>query len=149
MTLPLRTRKARWYGLLMLLALLATSCGKTATDTYYEMVTAAKMGDREAFLSAFTENSQHLIQALLDLSDIYGLKRNDPYQLLVHTEVVSEEPGEPEKIPGAEEPREVAIVTVKVRHRRRKVKMVKVDGDWKIDAFDLEKFWEKRSNFKF
>lgn len=130
-------------------AAIAVGCASKPTDTYYEMVAAAKMGDRETFLNTFTPESRSLIEALLELSDIYGLKRNDPYELLVHTDVAGEEPGEPEPVPGVEEPREVAYVIVQMKNRRRKIKMVKVDGDWKIDAFDLEKFWEKRANFSY
>jgi hypothetical protein len=134
---------------LALLAALVAGCSKTPTDTYYEMVAAAKMGDRETFLNTFTAESRSLIEALLELSDVYGLKRNDPYELLVHTDVAGEEPGEPEPVPGMQEPREVAYVVVQMKNRRRKIKMIKVDGEWKIDAFDLEKFWEKRANFSY
>jgi len=134
---------------LALAAAVAAGCSKTPTDAYYEMVAAAKMGDRETFLNAFTTESRSLIEALLELSDVYGLKRNDPYELLVHTEVSGEEPGDPAPVPGMEEPREVAYVVVQLQNRRRKIKMIQVDGDWKIDAFDLEKFWEKRANFSY
>ena len=156
MSAQTRTEPARRGGRRLIVAMLLLAatlslgaCGKSPTGTYYDMIAAAKLGDRETFLTAFTEDSRHLIEALLELSDIYGLKRRDPYELLVHTEVVSEEPGEPEKKPGMKEAREVTILTVQVGHRRRKIKMVQVDGEWKIDAFDLEKFWQKRANFRF
>lgn len=136
-------------ALLVCAALLVSSCGKSATDTYYDMVAAAKLGDRETFLKGFTEDSRHLIEALLELSDVYGLKRRHPYSLLVYTDVVAEDRGEPDKKPGMEEAREVAILTVQMRSRRRKIKMVQVDGAWQIDAFDLENFWETRANFRF
>lgn len=144
-----RSARKRVIVSLAVLATVVAGCASSPTDTYYEMVAAAKMGDRETFLDTFTPDSRSLIEALLELSDIYGLKRNDPYELLVHTDVAGEEPGEPEPVPGLEEPREVAYVIVQMKNRRRKIKMVKVDGDWKIDAFDLEKFWEKRANFSY
>lgn len=139
------------FAALVLATAAASGCSRTPTDTYYEMVAAAKMGDRETFLSAFTDDSRKLIQALLELSDIYGLKKNDPYELLIRTEVLAEEPGEPEKLSSSQagEPLEVAFVVVQLKHRKRRIKMMKIDGDWKIDAFDLEKFWEKKANFSF
>jgi len=121
------------------------------TDVYYRMVAAAKMGDRETFLETFTSDSRSVIDALLKLSDIYGAQRNSPYELLVATEVLGEEPGPPEKVAGKAEPAETAILTVQAgRHGKRLVKMLKTDEGWKIDALDLERFWDaKRSNFRF
>ena len=142
-------RFLRRFLVLGCLTCLAVACSKGPTDTYYQMVAAAKMGDRDTFLQTFTDDSRHLIEALIELSEIYGLQRNDPYRLLVHTEVISEEEAEPERVTGIKEPCEAVNLVVKVKHRQRKIKMVKVDGEWRIDAFGLESFWQKRANFRF
>ena len=132
-----------------LLFVVTVGCSESPEKAYYRMVAAAKLGHKEAFLEAFTPESRQVIGALLELSELYSLRQHEPYRLLVHTDVVSVERGEPERAEGQREPRDVAFVVVQVGSSRRKIKMVQVDGEWKIDAFDLESFWETRSNFRF
>ncbi len=141
-----RIIKALLCGLLLSLA---AGCSESPEQAYYRMVAAAKMGHKEAFLEGFTPDSRKLIEALLELSELYSLRQRDPYRLLVHTDVIETERAEPERVPGQQELREVALLTVQVGRSRRKIKMVKFDRSWKIDAFELESFWEDRSNFRF
>lgn len=140
-----------WALALACLALAAAGCSQSPQDAYYEMVAAAKMGDQDGFLEAFTAESRPLVEALLKLSDIYGLERTSPYTLLVHTEVleVEEPPADTEK--AATDDRPVAVIVVRVgKTGRRRIKMVKEEGAWRIDALDLERFWqEDRTNFRF
>ncbi len=147
-----RSPGRRWHatGGLLALVLLLAACTSSPTDAYLRMVAAAKMDDREGFVGAFTEGSRNLIAALLELNDAYGPQTEDPYRLLVFTEVVGEERGEPEARPGTSgEQREVAFVTVSAGGKKRRIKMVLEDSDWRIDALDLEAFWAERENFRF
>lgn len=135
---------------ILAVGLALSACSSSPSDAYTRMVAAAKMDDRETFLSSFTEDSRHLIDALLELNDAYGPRTADPYRLLVYTEVVGEEMGEPEPVPHeSSAQRDVAFVTVAVRKKKRRIKMVKEDGEWRIDALALEAFWSDRKNFRF
>jgi len=132
------------------IALMTVACSSSPTDAYNRMVAAAQLDDRESFVESFTENSRHLVAASLALSDDYGPKKSAPYRMLVHTEVLDEESGEAEAVPGKSgEERDVAYIVVQVAQGKRRIKMVKEDGDWRIDALDLEAFWADRKNFRF
>ncbi len=138
-------RHALALAAILVVAALCGGCGKTPTETYQHMVAAAKLGDTETFLNHFTKESKSLIEALIRLSETYGFERNSPYRLLVMDRVLSEEMGEEPLRDGQK--RRTATLLVQSGQKRRKIKMVEVDGKWLIDAVDLEQFWLERKNF--
>jgi hypothetical protein len=102
------------------------------SDAYLRMINAARLGDEEAFLDGFTDDSSRLVKALIALSRSYEVVREDPYQRLVFSEVVSEQ------VDG-----ERALLVTQENRKMREIHMVRVDGEWKIDAFELEKDLDK------
>jgi len=108
-----------------------------ASKAYLRTVAAAMLGDDKAFLDGFTEQSRPLVAGLLALSrGKHPRKHRDhPYHFLVTEDIESVDMGDEE-----------AFVRVRrVGDRSKKgtydVRMVQVDGTWKIDAlsFDAKK----------
>ena len=121
-----------WVGLLLALSLLV-GCGKTPSEAYTDMTTAAQMGDREGFLNGFTDRSRDLVGSLIGLSEAYGLLDSNPYELLVFDSIDDEQ---------IDTTGERAILEVRRGGATRKILMVQEDGDWKIDTEELETFWD-------
>ena len=121
-----------WIGLLLALSLLV-GCGKTPSEAYTDMTTAAQMGDREGFLSGFTERSRNLVGSLIGLSEAYGLLDSNPYELLVFDSIDDEQ---------IDASGERAILEVRRGGSTRKILMIREDGAWKIDTQELETFWD-------
>ena len=71
------------------LALMA-GCSAGPTESYQATVAAAQSGDRDAFLDGFTERSRDLVDAMLRLSDAYGVETTNPYELLIYDSVDGE-----------------------------------------------------------
>lgn len=121
-----------WLGLLMALSLLM-GCGRSPSEAYTDMTTAAQMGDREGFLRGFTERSRDLVGSLIGLSEAYGLLDSNPYELLVFDSIDDEE---------IEPSGDRAILQVRRGRATRTILMVREDGAWKIDTAELEIFWD-------
>ena len=114
-------------------------CGKSGpANVYYGMATAAEFGDDKGFLKGFTKESQQLIQAQLSLSESYGLKNENPVNMLVFSTV--------EKVT---EEGDRAILDVSRGSAKRKIVMVNVPEEgWRIDVKVLGDFWEDEKKKK-
>lgn len=121
-----------WFGLLIALSLLM-GCGRSPSEAYTDMTTAAQMGDREGFLKGFTERSRDLVGSLIGLSEAYGLLDSNPYELLVFDSIEDEQ---------IEPSGDRAVLEVRRGRATRKLLMVREDGEWKIDTAELETYWE-------
>ena len=111
------------------------ACGQSPTEVYIDMTTCAQMGDREGFLDGFNERSRDLVEALISLSEAYGMEDENPYELLVFDSVDSEE---------IDATTGRAILHVRRKGRTRKILMVlNDDGLWRIDTEELETFWDE------
>jgi hypothetical protein len=120
------------------------ACGQSPSDTYINMAAAARLGDREAFLNGFTEDSRKIVKGLASLSEAYGLRESDPYQKFVFDRVVKEETfGEGEKSGKYKCDDSCAVVTVQRKGKGKKVKilMLKKDEGWRIDLAAQQDFW--------
>lgn len=102
------------------------------SDAYRRMVNAARLGDEDAFLEGFTEESRPLIKALIALSRDYDVVQEDPYERIVLADVVAE------TVDG-----DRATLVIEQGRKTRDLRMKKVDGRWQIDAFELETDWNK------
>ena len=114
-------------------ALCAAGCSQSPTEVYVNMTTAAQMGDREGFLSGFTERSRNLVGSLIGLSEAYGLLDSNPYELLVFDSIDDEQ---------IDASGERAVLEVRRGGSTRKILMIREDGAWKIDTEELETFWD-------
>ena len=132
--------------------LLATTfligCGQTPTETYVNMSTAAHLGDREAFLSGFTEDSRRIVKGLTSLSEAYGFKESDPYTKFVFDRVLKEETyGEGEDAGRYTCEVACAVLTVersgKNKGSETQLLMLKTDDGYQIDLAAQEDFWKK------
>ena len=116
------------------LALMA-GCSAGPTESYQATVAAAQSGDRDAFLDGFTERSRDLVDAMLRLSDAYGVETTNPYELLIYDSV------DGERIEGDGER---AVLDVRRGKTTRQLLLIKEDGDWRIDTLELESFWKQQ-----
>ncbi len=147
--------RPRWVACAMLVAVLGSGCGEKPEAAYNRIVFHAKMGNEEAFLEGFTEESRRLIRTLLALRRTYGdlVSRDaDPYLSLVLEEIesVDVEEKEMQAEDGVEMvERKVAVLTVTDGQIRRKIRMIQFEDGWKIDALDLQKMWaDDRKTFR-
>ncbi len=115
---------------LLVTAALASGCSRGPGDVYVDMTTAAQMGDREGFLTGFTTASRPLVEALIGLSEAYGMRNSNPYELLVFDSI------DDEVVEG-----DRAVLTVRTGAKTRRILMIEEEGDWRIDTAALEKFW--------
>lgn len=106
--------------------------GGSPKDAYLRMINAARLGDEDGFLDGFTDDSMKLVKSLIALSRDYDAAQADPYERLVFSEVISEQ------VDGDQ-----AVLMTQDHRKTREIHMVKVDGRWKIDAFELEQEWDK------
>ena len=147
---------ARWTMLAALLAV-AGGCGEKPEEAYNRLIFNAKMGNEAAFLECFTKDSRPLVRTMIALRRTYPdfiSDSADPYLSLVLEEVtdveitersddVKKEDGSLEKVT-----RKVAMLTISDgQGTRRKVRMVRYDDGWKLDALDLQKLWLTPENF--
>lgn len=109
--------------------------GGSPKDAYMRMINAARLGDEDGFLDGFTDDSEKLVKSLIALSRSYEAVRADPYERLVFSEVISEQ------VDGDQ-----ALLITQDHRKTREIHMVKVEGEWKIDAFQLEQEWDKPGN---
>ncbi len=126
-----RTRVAA----LALTLLAVAACSRGPKEVYLDMTTAAMLGDREGFLEGFTDTSRAQVEALISLSEAYGLREANPFELLVFDaveDVTTNEAGDE------------AILLVRTRGKKKKILMVQQDGQWRIDTEKLEAFWETK-----
>ena len=130
--------------LLLSLFALLSGCSQSPSEVYVNMTTAAQMGDKEGFLKGFTMKSRALVDSLISLSEAYGMKRSNPYELLIFDDI------EDETIEG-----DKALLQVRHRSRSRTILFVKEtcegagsdacdEGAWRIDTQALETFWSKK-----
>ena len=124
------------------------ACGQSPTDTYVNMSTAAHLGDREAFLEGFTEDSRRIVKGLTSLSEAYGFKESDPYTKFVFDKVLKEETfGEGDKAGSYTCEVPCAVLTVersgKKKGSQTKLLMLKTDDGYQIDLAAQEDFWKK------
>lgn len=110
---------------------------ESPSEAYTQMTIAAQLGDEEAFLDGFTDDSRKIVAAFLRLAESYEIVRDEPYKKLVLAEVVGER---------FEEKGDERTAYVSARYRRKtiEVPMVRENGKWKVDAFELEQSWFKR-----
>lgn len=129
-------RRRLWLATLLALAATGlTACGQSPTEVYVDMTTCAQMGDRDGFLDGFNARSRDLVEALISLSEAYGMEDENPYELLVFDSVDSEE---------IDATQGRAILHVRRKGRTRKILMVlDEDGRWRIDTEELERFWDE------
>lgn len=118
-------------GLFAIAALCVAGCQRTPTEAYIDMSTAAQMGDRDGFLAGFTKESRDLVEALITLSEAYGMSDSNPYELLVFDSV------DEETIEG-----DRAILAVRRRGKTRNILMVRDEDAWRIDTKQLDAFWQ-------
>ncbi|MEZ4265525.1 MAG: hypothetical protein R3F39_04040 [Myxococcota bacterium] len=111
--------------------LVCAGCERSPTEAYIDMSTAAQMGDRDGFLAGFTTDSRDLVEALITLSEAYGMTESNPYELLVF-DSVDEEVIEEDQ----------AILSVRRRGSTRKILMVRDEDAWRIDTKKLDAFWQ-------
>ena len=129
------------------LTVLGTGCGEKPEDAYSRLVFHARMGNEEAFLEGFTEQSRPLIKTLLALRRTYGDvvdTDSDPYMALVLEEVAEVSIEEKEiELPGSTdtELRKVATLRVTDGQIYREIIMIEYEDGWKIDALHLQKIW--------
>jgi len=124
------------------------ACGQSPSDAYINMASAARLGDREAFLTGFTEDSRRIVKGLASLSEAYGFRESDPYQKFVFDRVVKEEKfGEGEKSGKYKCDDSCAVLTVqgKGRSKGKKVKilMLKKEDGWRIDLAEQQDYWNE------
>ncbi len=128
---------------LLTAGLLATWCSQTPTEVYVNMTTSAQMGDKDGFLHGFTLKSRALVGSLISLSEAYGMRQSNPYELLIFDEI------EDEIVEG-----ERAVLHVRHRGKTRKLLFVQEtckgageldcdEGAWRIDTQELETFWNE------
>ena len=134
--------------ILFLAMTFCTACGQSPTDTYVNMSTAAHLGDREAFLEGFTEDSRRIVKGLTSLSEAYGFKESDPYTKFVFDKVLKEEKyGEGEKAGSYTCEVPCAVLTVersgKGKARQTKLLMLETEEGYQIDLAAQEDFWKK------
>ena len=133
---------------LIFTASLSVACGQSPTDTYVNMSTAAHLGDREAFLSGFTEDSRRIVKGLTSLSEAYGFKESDPYTKFVFDKVLKEEKyGEGEKAGSYTCEVPCAVLTVersrKGKARQTQLLMLDTEDGYQIDLAAQEDFWKQ------
>jgi len=138
----MRARPRIWLaGGLLLCSLYVTGCAQSPTAVYVNMTTAAQMGDKDGFLEGFTLKSRALVGSLISLSEAYGMRESNPYELLIFDEI------EEEVIEG-----DRAVLQVRHRGRSRKLLFVQEtckgagemdcdEGAWRIDTQELETYW--------
>ena len=128
-------------------AILLTACGQSPTETYINMSTAARLGDRDAFLAGFTEDSRRIVEGLTSLSEAYGFKESDPYAKFVFDAVIKEEKfGEGEKAGQYTCDVPCAVITVQKKGKsdaKTKLLMLQMEDGYKIDLAAQEDFWQK------
>ena len=130
------------------MALVGMACGQSPTDTYLNMSTAAQLGDREAFLEGFTEDSRRIVKGLTSLSEAYGFRDSDPFTKFVFDKVLKEETySEGERAGSYECKVPCAVLTVE-RTRKKKGKqtqllLLETDDGYRIDLSAQEEFWKK------
>ncbi|MCB9785332.1 MAG: hypothetical protein H6744_01445 [Deltaproteobacteria bacterium] len=120
------------FALVVTLGAALAGCHRTPSEAYIDMTTSAQMGDREGFLAGFTQDSRDLVEALITLSEAYGMSDSNPYELLVF-DTVEEEQVEDDR----------AVLVVRRRATTRKILMVRDEDEWRIDTKQLEAFWDK------
>lgn len=140
-------RTRRLAVLLIGFIALHAGCSDEPREAYERVVFHAKMGNEEAFIQGFTEDSQRLIRTLLALRRTYGdlVSTNaDPYLSIVFEEVEDVETSEEEFHDGVDKvTRDVAILTVTNGQVRNQIKMIEFEDGWKIDALYLQKHWQE------
>jgi hypothetical protein len=110
------------------------ACTPTPEQIYANMGLAAAIGDRKGFLEAFTPESQLLVESQISLTEAYGLKRENPVNLLVFPNVEAvEEVGEGE-----------VVLTVSRGATQRPILFVKTEQGWRIDLKKLAKLWDPK-----
>ncbi len=124
-------RRRALLSLFAMAGLCVAGCQRTPTEAYIDMSTAAQMGDRDGFLAGFTTESRDLVEALITLSEAYGMTDSNPYELLVFDSVDEEE------VEG-----DRAILLVRRRGKTRKILMVREEDAWRIDTKQLDAFWQ-------
>lgn len=116
------------------LASLTAACAPGPEQVYADMGLAAAFGDRKGFLEAFTPESQQLIESQISLTEAYGLKKENPVNLLVFPTLESvEEAGEGE-----------VLLNVSRGSTQRQILFVKTDAGWRIDLKKLAKLWDPK-----
>lgn len=96
-------------------------------ERFEQIIISAQLGDEEAFLQGFDEESRDLLEAFLALARNYEEVSDRPYRDLVAAEVTSEE------IDGKQ-----ATVYAKSGNRSIEIPMVYDEGQWLIDGLALE-----------
>lgn len=121
---------------LALLMLLSVACSEQEPrSVYIDMTTAAQMGDRDGFMAGFTKESKALVEALITLSEAYGMRNANPYELLVFDAIEEQTIAENGK---------TAVLLVRTGGKKRKILMVYDEEDgWRIDTKRLEEFWKE------
>jgi hypothetical protein len=116
------------------LASLLAACAPSPEQVYADMGLAATFGDRKGFLEAFTPESQQLVESQISLTEAYGLKKENPVNLLIFPTVDSvEEAGEGE-----------VVLNVSRGSTQRQILFVKTDDGWRIDLKKLAKLWDPK-----
>jgi hypothetical protein len=106
-------------------------CSKSPSKVFSEMEESAREGDVDKFGSYFTEDSRPFASALLALYKMQGGAEGSALDLLVKSEVVSEE---------IDNDRELATIKAKTAGQRMfTVVFKKEGGKWKVDLRETEK----------
>jgi hypothetical protein len=111
------------------------ACSPSPEQVYADMGLAAAFGDRKGFLEAFTPESRQLVESQISLTEAYGLKKENPVNLLVFPSVDSVEEGAEGEV----------LLNVSRGAMRRQILFVKTDDGWRIDLKKLAKLWDPKS----
>jgi|GEM_PF-582093 len=107
------------------------ACSKSPSKVFLEMEESARKGEVDRFGSYFTEDSRPFASALLALYKMHGGSQGSALDLLVKSEVLSEE---------VDNDRELATVKAKTAGQRIfTVVFKKEGGKWKVDLRETEK----------
>ncbi len=108
------------------------ACGEAPEERLAQARTAADRKDTDAFRSFFTEKSAELMRDFEiagKRSKLYYTK--DPFALLPG--------GDIDEVFVKDN---LAVITVKDRGKKKKIRLYMENGQWAIDLFSLETLWE-------
>jgi hypothetical protein len=133
----------------VLLVLGGWGCKEDPKEAYERLVFHAKTGNQETFIDGFTKRSRPLIKTLIALRRTYNdqvSESADPYLSLVRENVIDV------KVTDAKEKRvcegqgneiRKAVLTIANGNKNsRQIVMYECDDGWKVDAFNLQDFWQ-------
>lgn len=119
----------------LLLALLAfVACAESPDEVYQRALAARVAQDRDAYLSCFTARTRRMLERLDEVEEMTRKKLSylkDPFSLLPNSG----------RLGSAKEKGNVARLVVTGGREDIEVVLLKEQGEWRIEALELEAFW--------